>query len=90
MEIPSEPVANAVARGQAEIGFQQLSELLPVRGVDVVGLIPAEVQKITIFSAAVTAGARHPQEARALLRFLSSPGAFPAITRSGLEPAARP
>jgi molybdate transport system substrate-binding protein len=88
VQIPSEPVGNAVARGQAEIGFQQISELLPVPGIDFVGPIPDELQKITIFSAAVAARARHPEAARALLAYLSSPGAFPAITRSGLEPAA--
>jgi molybdate transport system substrate-binding protein len=86
IQIQSERVGGAVARGDAEIGFQQMSELLPVAGIDVVGPIPAEVQKVTVFSAAVATGARNPQAARALLRFLSSPSAFPAITKSGLEP----
>jgi molybdate transport system substrate-binding protein len=88
IEIPSEPVGNAIARGQAEIGFQQVSELIPVHGIDFLGPIPEELQRITIFSAAVATNARHPEAARALLRYLSSPDAFPAITRSGLEPAA--
>jgi molybdate transport system substrate-binding protein len=90
MQIQSERVGNSVARGEAEIGFQQISELLPVPGIDIVGPIPDEVQKITIFSAAVTASARQPQAARALIRYLSSPDAIPAITRSGLEPVALP
>ena len=88
VQIPSEPVGNAVARGEAEIGFQQISELLPVPGIDYVGPLPDEVQKITVFSAAVAAGSRHPEAARALLWALSSPDAQGAITRSGLEPAA--
>jgi molybdate transport system substrate-binding protein len=90
VQIQSERVGLSVARGDAELGFQQVSELLPVPGIDVVGLIPAELQKITTFSAAIAANARHPRAAAALLRFLSSPGAFPAIRASGLEPAALP
>ena len=89
-QIQSERVGNAIARGDAELGFQQISELRPVPGIDIVGPIPAELQKITIFAAAVATHARDPQAARALLRFLSSPGAAPAITRSGLEPVAAP
>jgi len=88
IQIPSEPVGNAVARGDAELGFQQMSELIPVAGIDVVGPIPEEVQKITLFSAGMAANARHPQAARALLRFMSSSSAVPAIARSGLEPIA--
>jgi molybdate transport system substrate-binding protein len=88
VQIPSEPVGNAIARGDAEIGFQQISELLPVPGIDFLGPLPDEVQKITVFSAAVATGARHPEAAGALLQFLSSPDAFGAITRSGLTPAA--
>ena len=84
--IPAEPVAAVVARGDAQIGFQQISELLPVPGVQLVGPLPPEIQKITVFSAGITAGAREPDAARALLRFLSSPAAAPAITQSGLEP----
>ena len=61
--IPAEPVAAAVARGEAEIGFQQMSELLPVPGIDIVGPLPPEVQKITLFSAGVVAGAREPNGA---------------------------
>jgi molybdate transport system substrate-binding protein len=89
-QIQSERVGNSVARGEAEIGFQQISELLPVPGIDLVGPIPDELQKITIFSAAVATGARAPQAARAFIRFLSSPDAIPAITRSGLVPVALP
>ena len=83
--IESEPVGAVVARGEAEIGFQQISELLPVPGIDYVGPLPPEVQKVTVFSAGVAAGARKPEAARALIRFLASPAVVPAIRKSGLE-----
>jgi len=84
--IPAEPVGAVVARGEAQVGFQQISELLPVPGVDLVGPLPPEIQKITVFSAGIAAGAREPDAARALLQFLSSPAAAPPIAKSGLEP----
>jgi len=84
--IPGEPVGAVVARGDAEIGFQQISELLPVRGIDYVGPLPPELQKVTVFSAGVAVGAKEPDAARALLTFLASPAAAAAITKSGLEP----
>jgi molybdate transport system substrate-binding protein len=86
--IPAEPVGQVVARGDAEIGFQQMSELLPVAGIDVVGPIPAELQKITIFSGGVVASAPHPASARALLAWLASRNAAAAIAKTGLEPMA--
>jgi molybdate transport system substrate-binding protein len=85
-EIPSEPVGNVVARGEAEIGFQQVSELLPVNGITFVGPIPAELQKITVFSAGIATSSKEPELGRTLLRFLSSPDARAAIINSGLEP----
>jgi molybdate transport system substrate-binding protein len=84
--IPAEPVGGVVARGDAEIGFQQISELLPVQGIDLVGPLPPEVQKVTIFSAGIITVAKEPDAGRALIKFLASPAAAPAITRSGLEP----
>jgi molybdate transport system substrate-binding protein len=84
--IPAEPVGAVVARGEAEIGFQQVSELKPITGIDLVGPLPPELQKITIFSAAVVAGAREPAAAKALIDFLSSTSAAAAIRESGLEP----
>ena len=86
--IQSERVGAVIARGDAEIGFQQISELLPIPGIDFVGPLPPEVQKISVFSAGVAAGARDPDAARALIQFLSSPAAVPAITKNGLEPVA--
>jgi molybdate transport system substrate-binding protein len=83
--IDSEPVGAVVARGEAEIGFQQISELLPVRGIDYVGPLPSEVQKVTVFAAGVAVGAKKPDAARALIKFLASPAVVPAIRKSGLE-----
>ena len=88
--IESERVGTIVARGDAEIGFQQISELIPVPGIDYVGPLPPEVQRVTVFSAGVAAGAKAPDDARAFIRFLASPAAAPAITKSGMEPMARP
>jgi molybdate transport system substrate-binding protein len=84
--IDSEPVGAVVARGDAEIGFQQISELLPVKGIDYAGPLPPEVQKVTVFSAGVAVGAKAPDAARALIKFLASPDAASAVTKSGLEP----
>jgi len=85
-EIKSERVGNVVARGEAEVGFQQVSELLPVKGIDFVGPLPADLQKITVFAAGVVADAKQPDEARAFIRYLASPAAVSEITKSGLEP----
>ena len=85
-QIPAEPVGLVVARGEAEIGFQQMSELLPIRGIVVVGPIPDAVQKITIFSAGIVATSKANQGARALIRFLASPESCATIRRTGLEP----
>jgi molybdate transport system substrate-binding protein len=87
--IAGEPVGAVVARGEAEIGFQQISEILPVPGIDYVGPLPPEVQKVTVFSAGVATGSTHPAAARALIEFLASPAAVPAITKSGLDPVVR-
>jgi len=83
-----EPVAAVVARGEAEIGFQQVSELLHVPGVTFVGAIPAELQEETFFSAALGHSVEQPEAAAALLRFLASSEAAPAISRAGLAPLA--
>lgn len=85
--VESERVAAVVARGEAEIGFQQISELLPVPGVDYVGPLPEGAQQVTVFSAGLAAGAKAGDAARALVRFLSSPAAHPVIRKAGLDPA---
>ena len=84
--VESERVASVVARGEAEIGFQQISELLPVPGVDLVGPLPPEVQVVTVFAAGIAARVKEPEAAGALIKFLASPTAIPAVTNSGLEP----
>jgi molybdate transport system substrate-binding protein len=84
--IPAEPVGAVVARGDAEIGFQQISELKPIAGIDLVGPLPPQVQKFTLFSAAVVVGSREPVGARKLIEFLASAAAAPAIRDSGMEP----
>jgi molybdate transport system substrate-binding protein len=85
-QIEGEPVGAVVARGEAEIGFQQISELLPVPGVELVGPLPPEVQRVTVFAAGVAVGAKEPYAAGALIKFLASPAAAAAITKSALEP----
>jgi molybdate transport system substrate-binding protein len=84
--IPATPVGEIVAHGDAEIGFQQISELKPVEGIDIVGPLPAEVQKITVFSAGVSTTSKEPDAAKALIKFLGSAQAAPVLVKSGLEP----
>jgi molybdate transport system substrate-binding protein len=83
-----EPVAAVVARGEAEIGFQQVAELIHVPGADFVGTVPAEIQPPTHFVGALPKGSRQPDAAVALLRFLSSTEAAAVITKAGLKPLA--
>src|SRR6516165_2044502 len=73
--IPDVPIGEVVARGDAEIGFQQVSELLPVKGIDYLGPLPADIQEVTLFSAAVHKSAGPADAARALLKFLTAPEA---------------
>ena len=83
-----EPVAAVVARGEVEIGFQQVSELIHVAGVTFVGAIPAELQPGFSFAGAITTAARQPDAALALLRFLASPEVASTILKAGLTPPA--
>lgn len=78
-------VGTVVARGDAEVGFQQMSELLSIQGINIVGPLPAEVQKITVYSGGVTAESQQ-QLAAQLLKFLASPETAQAIQSSGLRP----
>lgn len=84
---PGVPVARLVAEGQVELGFQQLSELLHVPGIDIVGPLPPGVQIMTTFSAAIAATCTQPEAARSLLDFMASPAAADAKQRQGMEPA---
>ena len=84
---PGNPVGNYVARGEAEIGFQQVGELLPIAGIDFLGPLPPDVQEITVFSIGLHAAARTPAATRALMRFLSSPAVAPVLRKKGMDPA---
>ncbi len=83
---PGTPVGEVVATGEAEIGIQQISELLPVAGIEIVGPLPAALQKITTFSAGVLAAAKEPDAAAALVKFLAAE--LPRLlAQRGLQPA---
>ena len=84
---PGVPVGSLVARGEVELGFQQLSELIHLQGIDVLGPMPAAVQIVTIFSGGIAATSAQPQAVRALLDFLASPAAEAAKRGNGMEPA---
>lgn len=85
--ILSERVGAVVLRGDADLGFQQVSELLPFTQLDFLGPIAAEAQQRVFFSAGLTADAREPEAARQLIQFLASPAAAPIVRVTGLEPA---
>src|ERR1700688_2109355 len=85
-KIPATPVGEIVARGEAEIGFQQIAELRPVPGIDIVGQLPPDLQKITVFSAGIATVSKEPDAGRALIKFLASPAARDALINSGLDP----
>ena len=87
-KIPATPVGEIVAHGDAEIGFQQISELKPVAGIDIVGQLPPELQKITVFSAGIATVSKEPDAGKALIIFLGSPAASAVIVNSGMEPIA--
>jgi len=89
-KIAAEPVGQVVARGEAQIGFQQLSELRPVPGIDIVGLLPDGAQQLTLFSAGIVSSSAQPEAARRLLDFLVSADAAEAIRSSGLQPVSDP
>jgi molybdate transport system substrate-binding protein len=87
-KIPAIPVGEIVAHGTAEIGFQQMSELKPVAGIDIVGPLPDELQKITVFSAGIATVSKQPEAGKALIKFLASPAARGEIVKSGMDPIA--
>jgi len=79
--------AASVAKGENEIAIQQVSELLPVAGVDFVGTLPEGVQLVTTYAAAIVEGSKEIEKAKKLIAFLTSAAAAPAIKKSGMEPA---
>jgi molybdate transport system substrate-binding protein len=87
--IPKIPVGSVVATGDYQLGFQQVSELLPVPGVTFVAKIPESVQSVTRFAAGIPVGAQHPAEAKALLDYLASSAAQPDVKATGLDSVSR-
>ena len=80
-------VGTLIATGEAEVGFQQISELVHFDGIDYVGPLPGDLQRMTMFSAAIHAGAKQADAARALAKFITAPAAASVIRKHGLEPA---
>jgi molybdate transport system substrate-binding protein len=85
-KIPATPVGEIFAHGDAESGFQQISELKPVAVIEIVGPLPDDLQKITIFSAGIASASKQPDAGKALIKFLTSPEARAEIVKSGMEP----
>lgn len=89
-KIVTERVGTIVARGEAELGLQQVSELLPIEGITFAGTLPASVQHYTLFSAGTASTSNNPQGLAQLMKFYTSPAAHKAIRDTGLEPIAQP
>ena len=83
---PSELVGEVAARGEAEISFHQVSELIPVKGIQYVGPLPAELQNITVYSGGIHSATKEAEAATTLAKFLTAPAAAPIIKKHGLEP----
>jgi molybdate transport system substrate-binding protein len=90
MIVPSGFTAECLVSGEADLAVQQVSELLVVPGIEIVGPLPAEVQTVATFSAGLMAASAQPEEAASLLRFLRSSATMPVLRRAGLEPAPGP
>jgi molybdate transport system substrate-binding protein len=84
---PGAFIGPLLASGEADLGFQQISELMPVPGIAIVGPLPPELQKMTVFTAAVCSGAKAPDAAKALAAYLAAPAAAPVMKKHGLEAA---
>lgn len=84
---PGVPVGSMVASGEAALGFQQLSELIHVEGIQIVGNLPAAIAINTVFSAGVVTGSTHAEDAQRLLAFMAAPEAAEAKRRQGMQPA---
>jgi molybdate transport system substrate-binding protein len=80
------PVAEIVAKGEVEIGLQQINVILPVKGADYIGPLPKELQETVKFAAAALPMSKQPEVAKAFLRFIASPEAAPLLRKSGMEP----
>jgi molybdate transport system substrate-binding protein len=89
-KVEPEPVGTVVANGEVEIGFQQISELLPVKGIEIVGPLPPGAQRVTVFAAGIPVLSKEPESAKELIQWLTSPAAQSAILKAGLEPMTPP
>ena len=79
-------IETIIATGEAEIGFQQISELIRAPGIDYIGPLPSDIQKITVYSSGIHAQARQPEAAKVLVSVLSGSAATPVIKHHGMEP----
>ena len=84
---PGIPVGSLVAKGDVALGFQQLSELMHVQGIDVLGLLPPAIQSLTTFSAGVPVTTTQPEQVQALLGFMRSAAVAEIARQNGMEPA---
>jgi len=85
-KLTSRPVAELLAEGEAEVGMQQIVAILPVRGAELVGPLPSELQNVIVYSAGISTAAQKPGTARSFIEFMRSPQAAPFIRAKGLEP----
>jgi molybdate transport system substrate-binding protein len=85
---PGTPVGTLIARGEVDVGFQQVSELLLYPGIQYVGPVPQDMQHVSVFAGGVHTAAHEPDAARELIRFIASPAARPFIKKSGMEQGA--
>jgi len=84
---PGVPVGSLVAKGDCELGFQQMSELINLDGIDVLGPLPPSIQILTVFSAGISSGTLFPDTARKVLAYMNSPSVADLKRRLGMEPA---
>jgi molybdate transport system substrate-binding protein len=82
----SNPAAKAVANGEAEFGITAISEILPYAGAQVVGPLPPEIQFYSVSAAAIAADTKHPEAAKAVIAFLTTPAAVAVLKAKGLNP----
>ena len=85
-QIPATPVGEILAKGEADMGFQEVAELLPVPGITFVGKLPADLELLTVFSAAIVKKSQHADTARELISYLASPDHVSTLQKEGLEP----
>ncbi len=84
---PGVPVGSLVMKGECELGFQQMSELIHLEGIDVLGTLPSSIQMLTVFSAGISSSCAAPDAAQRVLAYMSSPGVAELKRRFGMEPA---